>query len=220
MGMGRLPLGKAEVNRYSLGGEGDDAFEPGSNGQVLRNHLHIIDPRRMELEESLRLAIAIRESHRLLEDTTTFTFELVKDLHKLWLADLYSFAGCLRTVNLSKGLVTFAPCAYLTDAVENYSTLLESLTPCNNCSRGDLVSILARTHAEFIYLHPFREGNGRLGRWISDLLALQAGYEPLKWAFDRDSEMRATYFACLSRGFATDYRPLESLIDSILVEAI
>lgn len=34
---------------------------------------------------------------------------------------------------------------------------------------------LAETHAELMLIHPFRDGNGRLGRLLATLMALQAG---------------------------------------------
>ena len=44
-----------------------------------------------------------------------------------------------------------------------------------------LVRALARTHAEFILIHPFREGNGRLARLLNTLMAFQAGLPGLDY---------------------------------------
>ena len=38
---------------------------------------------------------------------------------------------------------------------------------------------IATVYGEFELIHPYREGNGRIGRLITDLMALQAGYPPL-----------------------------------------
>jgi len=38
----------------------------------------------------------------------------------------------------------------------------------------ELIKAIAECHVEFIVIHPFREGNGRLGRVLSTVMALQA----------------------------------------------
>ena len=40
---------------------------------------------------------------------------------------------------------------------------------------------LALTHAEFVLIHPFREGNGRLVRLLNTVMALQAGLPALDY---------------------------------------
>jgi len=48
--------------------------------------------------------------------------------------------------------------------------------------QSTLTRALAVTHAEFILIHPFREGNVRLGRLLNTLMALQAGQPALDYA--------------------------------------
>jgi cell filamentation protein len=42
-----------------------------------------------------------------------------------------------------------------------------------------LAQSLATVHVEFVLIHPFREGNGRVGRLLAVLMGLQAGLPPL-----------------------------------------
>lgn len=42
-------------------------------------------------------------------------------------------------------------------------------------ARLELVSYLAEYHVEFILIHPFREGNGRLSRLLCDVRSVLAG---------------------------------------------
>jgi fido (protein-threonine AMPylation protein) len=42
-------------------------------------------------------------------------------------------------------------------------------------NRTDVVHALAETHVELVLILPFRDGNGRLARVLSTLMALQAG---------------------------------------------
>ena len=39
----------------------------------------------------------------------------------------------------------------------------------------EIAEAIATVHTEYILIHPFREGNGRLGRLIAVLMGLQAG---------------------------------------------
>lgn len=52
---------------------------------------------------------------------------------------------------------------------------LSRFTELNSLSRAELAGFLAECHVEFILIHPFREGNGRLSRLLFDVLAVQAG---------------------------------------------
>jgi hypothetical protein len=52
-------------------------------------------------------------------------------------------------------------------------------------------------------------------------MVLQAGYPPLEWGFDRETELRrGRYFSALRRGFAMDFTPLEALVEEALFAAI
>jgi cell filamentation protein len=60
--------------------------------------------------------------------------------------------------------------------MENYArVVLAKHIPCAGMDDARLVRALAWTHAEFILIHPFREGNGRLARLLNTMMALQAG---------------------------------------------
>jgi len=58
--------------------------------------------------------------------------------------------------------------------------------------------------------HPFREGNGRLARWVSDLMAFQAGLPAPDYGFvGRDAKRRqAAYLDAVRKGYIQDYEPL------------
>ncbi len=66
------------------------------------------------------------------------------------------------------------------------------------------------THVEFILIHPFREGNGRLSRLLADVMAVQAGHDPLDYsAWDAD---KPAYFSAIQAGMAGDYAPMNRLV--------
>jgi len=209
------------VSRYDVGKPGDEQFEPDSDGQVLRNKLGIIDPDEISHRESALLAVAQARSLGQIESDTKFTVTLIRKLHRSWLGLLYEFAGNIRTINLAKDSVAFAPIAFMEGTLLELDKVLAEETPCDGMPRDRLVSAIARVHAELILAHPFREGNGRTARWIADLMALQAGYPSLEWEFDvNTNQRREAYFAALRQGFLMKFEPLEKLVDEAIEKAL
>ena len=76
---------------------------PGDQGEVLPNLLGLTDKRSIELAELegfLRAEVILFEE---LNDETVFDMAYIMRMHHTALGHLYSFAGKLRDVNLSKG---------------------------------------------------------------------------------------------------------------------
>jgi hypothetical protein len=67
---------------------------------------------------------------------------------------------------------------------------------------------LARAHAAFERIHPFRDGNGRVGRLVLNLLLVRQGLAP---AIIRKRE-RSKYMRALRRADAGDPAPLGELL--------
>lgn len=68
---------------------------------------------------------------------------------------------------------------------------------------------------EMVLIHPFREGNGRIARLLSVLMALQAGLPPLDFS-DLQGEKREEYFAAVRAGMDRDYQPMEKIFAEII----
>lgn len=64
-------------------------------------------------------------------------------------------------------------------------------------------------------IHPFREGNGRLGRLLATLMALQAGLPLLDFSV-LDGLRREEYFAAVRAGLDTDYQPMKRLFTDVI----
>lgn len=190
--------------------EGSQAeFEPGSRGRVLRNRLGITKVGDMQRAESEAL-LAVQEwaithygaSHR-------FTAADVVALHRRWLGGIYPWAGAYRQVNVSKGDFMFAAAAQVPRLMAAFEAEeLARFTPCEGMDEAALVAALARTHAELVLIHPFREGNGRCARLLGWLMALQAGWPPLDFS-PLSGRGKAAYFAAIRAALARDYAPLE-----------
>lgn len=79
-----------------------------------------------------------------------------------------------------------------------------------------LAEHLASLHAEFERIHPFRDGNGRTGRLVLNLLLVRHGYPPARIT----SRMRDAYLRALARSDGGDVGPLAELIARSVREMI
>lgn len=146
------------MNRYRSGET--DEFEPGSTGSVLRNHLGIIDPEMAGFAETRLLARAQFWGYARFSPKTRFSVDVLRQMHKQWLQELYPFAGEIRRVDLSKGGLLFAPIVHMHDSLRQLDECLARETPCLDKEREELIASIARVHAELVLVHPFREGMG------------------------------------------------------------
>jgi cell filamentation protein len=197
-------------NRYqTTGAEGE--FEPGSNGQVLRNLVGITSADDMD-ELELRLLGDLYDEVLLqnLPDRALTVADL-KHWHHLWLGNVYAWAGQERSVNLGKGGFQFATAGLLPGLLADFELQhLKPRTPCGNLAPEELVNAIAVTHVELIVIHPFREGNGRLSRLLADVMAVQAGHEPLDYTgWERN---KAAYIGAIHAGFSGDYGPMSQFV--------
>jgi cell filamentation protein len=92
-------------------------------------------------------------------------------------------AGRERSVNVGKDGFQFATAGLLPGLPSAFERqCLRRWTPCVQLAPDELVTAIAVTHVELILIHPFREGNGRLSRLLADVMAVQAGHEPLDYS--------------------------------------
>ncbi len=53
-------------------------------------------------------------------------------------------------------------------------------TPCIG-TEEEVLTKIASVHFELLFIHPYREGNGRTGRLVATVMAMQAGYNGFNW---------------------------------------
>ena len=202
---------EAAHRRYlpALGVEAES--QPGSRGRVLRNKPGIQYKREMDRAEFEALTRAQTDFLGQVTTETRFTAEMLRSMHRAWLGELYEWAGEYRTVEMEKGGFRWPP-AYL--VAQNMAALEQGLlhqhTPCRPASLDMVARRIAEVHAELLLIHPFRDGNGRLARWLADVMALQAGWPLPDYRFrGRGSEHeRAVYLAAVKQGYLTRYDDL------------
>lgn len=163
---------------------------------------------RIEARELKRAEDAL---FRTYDEVHRFTAQNICKMHKLWLGEIYEWAGNYRQVKLSKGNFTFAFPAQIQSLMEKLERgSLRKHTPCRFDSQERVIEALAEVHTELLLIHPFREGNGRTARMLATLMALQAGLPPLDFGAIRGSQ-RQGYFKAVQAGINEDYGPMKEI---------
>lgn len=130
---------------------------------------------KLNLSDSVALA---HEEERISKEKAIYLFESgildtlqpgsvnsLQEIHRVLFADIYTFAGEIRTVNLTKGNFRFAPVMYLNAALESIEKMPQS-------SFDEIIE----KYVEMNIAHPFREGNGRSTRiWLNVIMKAELG---------------------------------------------
>lgn len=137
------------------------------------------EARREDIQEVLNYRAAVREAQRQLE-TTPLSGRVIKEAHRVLLEGVrgnYKSPGRYRTdenwigaPGSTSETARFVPVDpdHLEDGMACWERYLHSEQP-------DRLVQLAVLHAEFEALHPFLDGNGRVGRMIIPLFMWQSG---------------------------------------------
>lgn len=201
--------------------EGPEAeCEPGSRGRVLRNRLGIRSVREMAQRESEAL---IGATQRLIDDTRVdqqFTAADVRRMHRLWLGEIYVWAGEYRQVNMGKGDFMFAAAGQVPRLMhELEGAAMREFTPCGFAGVEGQAHALAVVHAELILIHPFREGNGRCSRLLATLMGLQAGLPALDFGGIR-GKTKQRYITAVHAALSRDYQPMAGIFRGVIARTL
>lgn len=206
--------------RYATSAGMEGEFEPGSRSRVLRNALGIRTKSGMDRAEYEALEDAQDRYLDLVTDETVMTAQFICGMHRAWLGGIYPWAGSYRTVELSKGGFTWPPASRVHDNMAQLEqAYLRKLTPMAARDLRDAAPDLAIVHAELLLIHPFREGNGRLARWLANLMCLQAGLPIPDFGFNqpgRGPSLQRRYLAAVIQGYQRDYRALTDVFRDAL----
>ena len=206
-----------QTERYAAEGA---EFEPGSRGRVLRNLQGVRSVREMARLESERLLAA---TQRLIDETEVeqrFRAEDIRRMHRLWLGELYAWAGEYRQVNIGKDGFMFAAAHLVPGLMQELERgPLRDYTPCRFATAEEQAHALAVVHAELILIHPFREGNGRCARLLATLMGLQAGLPALNFGGIRDDEKKR-YIGAVHAAVGRDYTPMTTVFQRVITRTL
>ena len=132
------------------------------------------------------------------------TFKGLSFIHNYLFEDIYSFAGIMRTVNISKDDFRFAPLMYLEVSLKNIDSM----------AQGNFDEIIEK-YVEMNIAHPFREGNGRATRIWLDLILKKEIKQVIDWnKVDKDE-----YLSAMKRSVVKDIE-IKHLFKLALTEQI
>ncbi len=196
--------------RFTAAGS-EPEFQPGSRGRVLRNLLGITQVRDIEDAEAQALVATQAAALRIYGPGHRFTPADIRRVHRMWLGSIYPWAGIYRTVSIVRVGYPFTQAALIPLLMTALGKgALRRHTPCGGAAGMPIARSLAEVHAELIRVHPFRDGNERLARLVTVLMAAQAGLPSLSLRMLAGGG-RQTYVQAIQAAMSRDYGPLERL---------
>ncbi len=187
---------------------------PDNQGDILPNLLGLTTEKEInesEFEGFLKAEIYFTEK---LSSRTKFNAKYILGLHKMSLSHLYSFAGKCRDVNMSKGGFPFAAAKFLPETMAEFEKEILSKLKNKYERQEDLIKDVAIVHGELLFIHPFREGNGRTARLLANLMVRKAGLESLKFQNVGKKEFEE-YVKAVQNCANKDYSKMIDFIKSI-----
>lgn len=190
------------INKYTIP-------DSESESEILPNLLNLETTEEINESEFLGFVHAQQKAIDELSEDTVFDVSYLYNLHKDALGHLYSFAGKLRTVNMSKGNFSFAPASFLSQAMKDFESEFLNVLIGESINETALLKKLARMHAELLFIHPFREGNGRTVRMFTNLIHLSKTGEELNFKILVDN--LETYIKAVQQASQKEYNLIEKL---------
>jgi cell filamentation protein len=183
--------------------------------EVCINYLATTDEKEIQKFEDLKLLELYDFLVHNFDISKAFGFKTVQEWHSQIFGELYPFAGELRSVEISKGI-----------GVEEWTWRLEFLSglpeldkKIKKASRtkykniDEIVGSLAEVISDFLFIHPFREGNGRVSRLIGDMILAKNGLPMI----GLDLKSSDNYIEKVHEGYAKNYEPLAQLLKEKII---
>lgn len=192
---------------YSIESSNDSCY-PGTS--VLVNKLGIQNQDQLDENETLIVGVKSLQ-FELAPFPEPLDFDYYKKLHRFLFDELYEWAGTVRSIDLSKQHTRFCPASEIESLAGRMFSRIEQMDFLCGLPRNDFIAELTDFYSSVNYLHPFREGNGRIQRLYFRQLAQRAGYKLDFAAVDSDRMMIATIHAA-----SGVEETLRSLFDEII----
>jgi len=145
------------------------------NTGVMRNLANITESDALVFTET---AVVTKRSAELkIKPIRVLDSRAIFAIHKYLFQDMYDWAGKRRTVEISKGGKQFFPISRFDTALTYIDGLIAEYKRISKTDKTRICRKLAEILDAVNYLHPFREGNGRVQRELLRTLALEKGWK-------------------------------------------
>jgi cell filamentation protein len=107
---------------------------------------------------------------------------LIQHVHERVFGELYEWAGRWRTVQISKPGAIWPAAQFLDQSMLSFGAdILAQYHPETRLDDDAFCQVVGQIQGEFLAIHPFREGNARTIKLVSDLIAAQGGRPVLRY---------------------------------------
>ncbi len=144
-------------------------------------------------EANITEANAWALNSRVLKNQEPLTEPYVRELHKRMFNQTWKWAGKYRAKELNIGVPHH-------EIQNQIPALLGDTRYWIDNKTFDMDEIAIRVHHRMVWIHPFRNGNGRHARLLADVIAVKSGREQFTWgsiALAAAGPGRAEYIRCL-----------------------
>lgn len=169
---------------------------------------------------------ALKHLINLSDKKLKFTPELIQDIHKVGFSFIFpNWAGKFRTVDVTVG--EYEPPHYSKIAVliknlcDDLEERLKYIPSPKNEEQflAEIISLLAWFQHRFVWIHPFKDYNGRIARLLTNFLVLKFRLPILEIKAETGAD-RQRYINAMKAADEHDYSKLEKLIASALKESL
>jgi len=143
---------------------------------VLFNKGGIIDKKEIDSYENFHFLTLINELIHEVTPNTKLSIKLINKWHQRFLGQLYSWAGKYRTVEVSKPGFRWPSYSTINNAMNTLDRYMASIMPITSNNEDDMLNIVTKIMSELLFIHPYREGNGRITRLVGSILFVQNNY--------------------------------------------
>lgn len=169
---------------------------------------HIQDMTELYELESENIALGIAWSQSMVKDHLDYMVWL--ELHKHMLKEIWKFAGTPRDIELANPdfHMPFNIRPSLKELEQDLKTWIEHQHPFEE--------LIAKFHERLLTIHPFRDGNGRWSRVLTELVCARQNFPVPSWGsktIPDEEERRMTYIESIKK--ARHHFEYEELIEFI-----
>ncbi len=196
------------LDKYGVGND-SYCYE---NSDVLVNLLDITDG---SLLEDAERDISNVNAGAIEFSPPPYDLTYLKTIHRLLFQDIYSWAGEIRTVDISKAATRFCNVQWIEKESGKIFGRLKDEYYLISLPREELVKKAAEYYGDINMIHPFREGNGRAQRIFFEHLIVNAGFDVSWNGIDQENWIAANEAAVVC-----DYDPLASIFETCIGEPL
>jgi len=163
---------------------------------------------------------------KLSEQKTEITPQLICDIHEVGFGFIFpDWAGKFRTIDVTVGEYEPPHYSRIPELMQNLcDDLSERLSHLPSIEHEEQflaegISLLAWFQHRFVWIHPFKDYNGRVARLLTNLLLLNLGFPMLEIRAETEND-REAYVTAMKKADRHDQSRLEDLIATALNESL